>query len=152
LDALQADAAALLTKLRGIDFEGFVADLRRAATSLERAAGGVDAATGEMSGTLRAAEAAMASVGSAARALETGVTPLAADTRAAVVQLRTTLETAEAAIRHADELVDPGSPFAWQLSKTLGEVERASRAVRHLADGIERDPGALLRGRAESRR
>jgi phospholipid/cholesterol/gamma-HCH transport system substrate-binding protein len=150
--ALQADASKLLTKLQALDLDGLVGDLRRAARSLERAAGGVDAATATLPGTLRAADAAIASVGNAARAIEAGAVPLAADTRAAVVQLRSTLEGAEGAIRHVDELVDPASPLAWQLTKTLGELQSTSRALRHLAEALERDPSALVRGRAEDRR
>jgi paraquat-inducible protein B len=150
--ALQADASKLLTKLQALDLEGLVGDLRRAAGSFERAAGGIDASAAALPGTLRAADAAIASVGNAARAIEAGVAPLAADTRAAVVQLRTTLERAEAAIRHVDELVDPASPLAWQLTKTLGELQSTSRTLRHVAEGIDRDPSALVRGRAEVRR
>ncbi len=152
LAALQADASKLLTKLQALDLEGLVGDLRRAASSLEKAAAGVDAAASALPSTLRAANAAIASVGSTARAIEAGVAPLAADTRGAVVQLRTTLERAEVAIGHVDELVDPASPLAWQLTKTLDELQRTSRALRHLAEGLDRDPSALVRGRAGGRR
>jgi paraquat-inducible protein B len=150
--ALEADATKLLTKLQALDFEGLVGDLRRAALSFERAAGGVDAAAAALPSTLRAADAAIASVGNAARAIEAGVAPLTADTRAAVVQLRTTLERAESAIGHVDELVDPASPLAWQLTRTLGELQSTSRTLRHLAEELDRDPSALVRGRAEDRR
>lgn len=150
--ALQADASKLLTKLQALDLEGLVADLRRAALSFDRAAGGVATAAAAVPGALRAAGSALVSVGDAARAVEAGVTPLSADTRAAVVQLRTTLERAEAAIRHVDELVDPASPLAWQLTKTLGELQSTSRTLRHFAEGLDRDPSALVRGRAGDRR
>lgn len=150
--ALQADASKLLTKLQALDLEGLVGDLRRAATSIERAAGGVATAAAAMPGTLRAADSAIAAVGDAARAVETGVGPLSVDTRAAVVQLRATLERAEVAIRHVDALVDPASPLAWQLTRTLGDLQSTSRTLRHFAEGLERDPSALARGRAEARR
>lgn len=157
--ALQADVSKLLTKLHTLDLEGLVGDLRRAASSFDRAAGRVDAAAGTVGaaaaglpGTLRAANAAIASVESAAHAIEGGVGPLTADARAAVVQLRGTLGTAETALRHLDGLVDPASPLAWQLGKTLGELQAASRSLRHLAEGLDRDPSALVRGRAEERR
>ncbi|WP_242342837.1 MlaD family protein [Anaeromyxobacter terrae] len=152
LAALQADASKLLTKLQALDLDGLVADLRRAARSFERTAGGVDAAVAGVPSTLRAADAAIASVGRAARSIEAGVPPLTADTRAAVVQLRTTLESAESAVRHVDELVDPASPLAWQLTRTLAELQSTSRTLRNLAERLDRDPSALVRGRAEDRR
>ena len=152
LAALQADASKLLTKLEALDLEGLVGDLRRAAGAFERAAGGIAVAAEAVPGTLRSADAAMASARDAARALEAGFAPLATDARAAVVQLRATLEHGESAVRHFDELVDPGSPLAWQLTSTLVELQSTSRALRHLAEGLERDPSALVRGRAEERR
>jgi len=150
--ALQADASKLLTKLQALDLEGLFGDLRRAAASLERAAAGIGASAAGLPNTLRQADAAIASVGNAARAIEAGVAPLAEDTRAAAVQLRTTLGRAEAAIRHLDELVDPASPLAWQLRQTLGELQSTSRTLRHVAEGLDRDPSVLVRGRVEDRR
>jgi paraquat-inducible protein B len=150
--ALEADASKLLTKLQALDFEGLVGDLRRAARSFEGAAGSIDAAAERLPGTLRAADAAIASVGKAARAIEAGVTPLTAEARAAVVQLRGTLESAEGAVRHLDQLVDPASPLAWQLGQTLGELQSTSRTLRHLSEELDRDPSALVRGRAGDRR
>jgi paraquat-inducible protein B len=152
LAALQADASKLLTKLQELDLEGLVEDLRRAARSLAGAAGGVEAAAAALPGTLRAADGALAAVGSAARALRAEVAPLGADARAAVAQLRATLAAAEGALQHLDALVDPASPLAWQLGKTLTELQGASRALRHLAEALDRDPSALVRGRAEERR
>lgn len=150
--ALQADASKLLTKLQALDLEGLMAEMRRAAGSLARAADGIDASAAALPGTLRAANAAIASVGNAARAIETDVAPLAGDARAAVAQLRATLERAELALRHVDALVDPASPLAWQLTTTLGELRSTSRTLRHFAEGLDRDPSALLRGRTEAKR
>lgn len=149
--ALQADVSKLLTKLHALDLEGLVADLRRALSSIDRAAGRVDAAAAALPATLRAAGDAVASVGSAARAVEQGVPPLAADARAAAAQLRSTLERAEVALRDVHALVDPASPVAWQLSAALSELRGAGRALRHLAEDLDRDPSALVRGRAEER-
>lgn len=150
--ALQADATKLLGKLQALDLEGLLQDLRRAASAFERSASGLDTAVAALPRTLRSADAAIASVGDAARALEAGVSPLATDARAAMAQLRTTLERAEVAVRHVDELVDPASPLAWQLSATLGDLQSTSRALRHLAAELESDPSVLVRGRAEGAR
>ena len=151
LAALQADATKLLTKLQALDLEGLVRDLRRAATSLDRAAAGIGAAAAPLPATLRSADAALAAAADAARAIEANVTPLATDGRAAFAQLRSTLEGAEAAVQHLDALVDPASPIAWQLARTLGDLQTTSRALRHLTEELDRDPSALVRGRAEDR-
>ncbi len=152
LAALQADATRLVAKLQTLDLEGLVVDLRRAAGSIDRAAAGVGTAVAGVPPVLRQADAALAAAGDAARAIEAGVTPAAADARAAFVQLRTTLDRAEEAVRHVDALVDPGSPLAWQLQATLSDLQGTSRALRHFTQELDRDPTVLVRGRAEGSR
>jgi paraquat-inducible protein B len=44
------------------------------------------------------------------------------------------------------EVVDPQGTLGRQLQGVLGEIERAARSVRQLADQLSRDPGAILRG------
>jgi paraquat-inducible protein B len=150
--ALQADASKVLAKLQALDLEGLVGDLRRAAGSFERAAGAVGDAATALPETLATADAAVEAVGDAARAIEAGVGPLTTDTRAAVAQLRTTLEKAESAVRRVDALVDPASPLSWQLTATLADFQSTSRALRNFVEALDRDPSALVRGRTESRR
>ncbi len=152
LAALQADATRLLAKLQTLDLEGLVGDLRRAAGSIDRAGATFAAAASRVPETLRAADGALAAATDAARAVEAGVTPLATDARAALVQLRATLDGAEAAVRHVDALVDPASPLAWQLGRTLADLQGTSRALRRLTEELDRDPSVLVRGRAEARR
>jgi paraquat-inducible protein B len=45
------------------------------------------------------------------------------------------------------KLVDPGSPLAGQLASVLDELRNTARSVRLLADYLERNPGAIIRGR-----
>jgi paraquat-inducible protein B len=71
--------------------------------------------------------------------------------------LRTTLEETRRAVVAAERvmssaqtmLVGPDAPAQQQLRDTLQEVTRAARAVRVLADSLERHPEALIRGRTE---
>jgi paraquat-inducible protein B len=46
------------------------------------------------------------------------------------------------------QLVKPGSPLTQQLSTALQDVSAAARSVRQLADSLERNPGAIVRGRS----
>lgn len=149
--ALQANASKLLARLQALDLEGLVTELRRAVGSFDRAAGRIEQAAGTVPPTLRRADEAIVAVREAARALQAETAPLGADARAAVAQLRRTLEHAETALGHLDALVDPGAPLAWQLGAALDELRGASRAVRQLAEAVEQDPASLVRGRAELR-
>jgi len=69
------------------------------------------------------------------------------DLRDAIVELDATLVSAKAAIDNANKLVEPNSVLDQQLYETLQEVSGAARSVRVLADYLERDPEALLRGK-----
>jgi paraquat-inducible protein B len=55
---------------------------------------------------------------------------------------------APSALDSANRLIAPNSVLAADLANTLQEVSRAARAVRVLADYLERHPEALLRGKS----
>ena len=150
LEVLQADASRLFAKVQALDIEGLLSDLRRAAAAFERAGDRIERSAAALPATLRRVDEAVAVIGGAARALEGDVGPVASDARAALAQLRTTLEHTGTVVQHVSSLVDPGSPEAWQVSATLEELRAASRAVRHLAEAVERNPSEILRGRAEA--
>jgi len=72
--------------------------------------------------------------------------------------VQTTLEEARHAIASVDRLatnadttlVGPNAPAQQELRDALQEVTAAARALRVLADSIERHPESLIRGRADS--
>ena len=43
--------------------------------------------------------------------------------------------------------VEPASPLSVRLNSTLEEISNAARSVRILADYLERNPAAIVRGR-----
>jgi paraquat-inducible protein B len=53
----------------------------------------------------------------------------------------------EQTLRTVGGFVAPASPLSVRLSVTLEEISAAARSVRILADYLERNPGALIRGR-----
>ena len=61
-------------------------------------------------------------------------------TNEALDQMRTTLQSAQV-------FLDPASPLASQITSALQELTGAARSVRLLADYIERNPSALVRGK-----
>jgi paraquat-inducible protein B len=60
---------------------------------------------------------------------------------------RGTLVSARGTLTNAGNLTESNSPQLQQLGSTLQEVSRAARALRVLADYLERHPEALLRGK-----
>ena len=76
------------------------------------------------------------------RAVEIGgnVAQFTSDMRVALAKMQVTLAT-------VDGFVEPTSPLAVRLNAALEEITGAARSVRLLADYLERNPAALVRGR-----
>jgi paraquat-inducible protein B len=66
----------------------------------------------------------------------------------ALVDLRGTLAAGTQTLDTADKTIAPNSVLSNNLNETLGEVSRAMRAIRVLADYLERHPESLLRGKS----
>ena len=62
------------------------------------------------------------------------------DLQLALAQARTTLASAQL-------LLSPGSPMTHKLNATMDELTDASRSIHDLADYLQRNPSALIRGK-----
>ncbi|HVP66515.1 MAG TPA: MlaD family protein [Anaeromyxobacteraceae bacterium] len=156
LASLQADASKLLLKLQSLDLESLVADLRVAASNVGRAASTIDRAAATLGqageslpATIHDMDEALVSIRQAARTLETQVSPVAADARAALQHLGASLERVDEAVREVKGVIEPGAPIPARLEEALSELARMARSIRLLADSVERNPSELVRGRAE---
>jgi len=69
------------------------------------------------------------------------------DLRKTIAELDRTLVSARGTLDNANILVEPNSVLSQQLDSTLQEVGGAARALRLLADYLERHPEALIRGK-----
>ena len=148
LEQAQATLEDVLMKLREADLEQLLEDLTSTVAGLERLANSegltkavdsLDELTGELRETL-------ASVRSVAGTADDQIEPVAAEVRRTAEQARLLLERAEATLLHADALLDPDAPLVHELETTLAETRRSARALRELADSLERDPSAILFG------
>jgi paraquat-inducible protein B len=64
-----------------------------------------------------------------------------------LVSARGALDSGRGTLDNANKLIEPNSVLGAELGNTLQEVSRAARAVRVLADYLERHPEALIRGK-----
>lgn len=149
LAEIQADLSRAIARVMSLDLEGLVSDVRRAATSLGRAADGIDGVARSMPRAVRSMDEALVAIRDAARTLEGQVPAVAKDAREALQRLATAIEQVDRTAREVKEAVEPGAPVPARLERALDEVAAAARAFRQLAERLERDPGQLVRGRAE---
>ena len=64
-------------------------------------------------------------------------------------QVGITMKEGEGTLVSARAVIDPGSPISSELTKSLREISVAARALRLLADYLERNPRALIFGKPE---
>ncbi len=129
---LQDTLLGLARKLDRLPLEGVAGDARKSLQALQS--------------TLTTAERAVKKV-------DSDLTPQAgrtlADLSRTLSNLDKTIEAARRSLASVDGLLSDNAPLQRDVRETLREVSRAAEALRGLADYLERNPGAILRGRSE---
>ncbi|HYB98952.1 MAG TPA: MlaD family protein [Candidatus Limnocylindrales bacterium] len=157
LEAVQQKLSELMQQFEGVDLRGLVDGLKESVDGIQRIVNSpsLQAAVDNLDDTVADIRSTLGSVRQTADTLTGNIGPLrqdlslvARDFGTAARELSATLETARLALNNASSLVDPNSPLIVGINETLGELGEASRAVKRLADLIERQPGSLLRGKA----
>jgi paraquat-inducible protein B len=153
----EIDLAALAAKLEGtVDginafvtnpaFQSLPANLEdslAAVTGLSNELRGQLASSGpKLDGVLVGASATLAEV-------KSELPQLSALTQKNLDVLSNAITAFEDTMRNIDSLVAPGSATAYQLDKALRELTLASRSIQQLANLLDRQPEALLRGKQE---
>lgn len=98
----------------------------------------------ELNGTLRELQVL-------ARGINTQVTPVGNSLEKAMTSISGAAASAERVLKHADNVVAPDSQTMTDLRKAINELSNAARALRIMADYMERHPEALIKGKGEYR-
>jgi paraquat-inducible protein B len=78
--------------------------------------------------------------------------PLATTAQGAVNETRRAAESARATLEEIRTLLALDGPLAVEATRTVGDLGQAARALRDLADYIERNPNSVVFGRAKEGR
>jgi paraquat-inducible protein B len=146
LEEAQTKAARFLAKLAEYDVRALLDSLSSTASGLDRLVNApdlhdslaglppllrkLDAAAGDL-------QTVLASVRELSDNLNDPATPRAGEVLAAA---KVTLERANA-------FLQPDAPVLYQLNESLTDVSAAARALRSLAEDLERNPSVLIRGK-----
>jgi paraquat-inducible protein B len=80
--------------------------------------------------------------------LDRQIGPMTASIRVTAQNADATFKQTQATLARLDETLQPDAPLLYQANHTLVDLGEAARAIRHLAEYLERNPDAILRGRA----
>jgi paraquat-inducible protein B len=116
---------------------GSLASKPELATTLEA----LPATIESLNTTIRDVQVLMASIDSALVPMRDGVLTTAS-------QATSTMESLQVRIERVSAVLEPNSPLLIQFEEAMAELSAAGRAMRNLADYLERNPSALIRGRA----
>jgi paraquat-inducible protein B len=149
LEQVRSAAEHVMRRLDQLDVEGIVRSVTEAVDGVNRLvnAPALKATIESLPETVANVNKAIGSVRDLTTRLDTQAEPFLASlkttsdrTNEALDQMRTTLQTVQV-------FIDPTSPLASQISAALQELTGAARSVRLLADYLERNPSALVRGK-----
>jgi len=73
--------------------------------------------------------------------------PLGPELQASTRDADQALKQAQETLRSINASLSPDSPLLYQAGQSLSDISDAARAVRHLADYLDRNPDAIIRGR-----
>jgi paraquat-inducible protein B len=149
MEQAQAVAVRIFERLDKVDFNavvtqmtGMLDSIRQITTSpaLREVVANSEKTRQQLDRTLAGAQQTLATVNGQVPPLSDSLQKTSAATDAAVKQARLTLGTVQTTIQ-------PNSPINYQALQTLQDVSAAAHSIKELADYLQRNPSAIVRGR-----
>ncbi len=166
LEQAQDQVREVFTKLAKIDFNAVTLAMTRAFEGVDRLTNSpaLNASLRSLEHVMPKVDEAVVNIRRLAVTLDKNASDLSADlqqtsaaTRTALAQIEIaikqvgiTMKEAEGTMISARAAIDPDSPFAYELTKSLREISGAARSLRLLAGYLERNPRALIFGKPET--
>ncbi len=149
LAQLQERLTQALDKFEKIDFQALVTSITDAANSIKTLTGSPElkATLESLKGTVANLNQAVTSARNLLNSANSKVGPLVTDIRESSDEANKTMKETRAALVSLQQTLDPGSPLAVHLNQTLDSLTETSRSLGEFTDYLQRNPGALIRGR-----
>lgn len=151
LQSVQEDIAAVAAQIRGANVTGVVTQLSGVLARLDTTLGnaGITAVRAQLETTMALLNETLAGVNHLVASADSALSPMRADVSVTAERLRASLDSLDIAMRAMRTAVDPAAPLSVQATASLRELGDAANAMRRLAEYLERNPSALVRGRAK---
>ncbi len=139
IEQITQSATEILQNLAALPLDELIADVRRTVQGVE-----VLVDSPEMKQSVKSLDSALAGVD---KLVQRDVGPMLANLRQASASADTALEQANNLIESVDGLVGADAQLRFDLMRMVNEFSEAANSIRVLADFLEQNPDALLRGK-----
>jgi paraquat-inducible protein B len=133
----------ILTRLGELDLKALVESATGTLEALRDIAGSEEARR-----ALASLDDTLLSLRELSKLLESTIGPLGKSLQTTAQETQRLEQQLGKTLGAVQQLVQPNSPLTLQLSTALQDVSAAARSLRQLADSLERNPGAIVRGRS----
>ncbi len=149
LEWLERDVQNLMNKLTNLDVEGLVQAITDAANDIGALASGKEtrAALNDIPGTLAEVRSTLRTIQALAASADTTLETIRPRIDASSQEIEAAAEELDAMLANLRAVVEPGSPLLTKLETSLYEIGIAAAALGELADYLQQNPSALLRGK-----
>jgi paraquat-inducible protein B len=149
LEQLQERLTHALDKFEKIDFQALVVSITDAANSIKTLTGSPElkATLESLKGTIANLNQAVNSAHDLINNANSKVGPLVTDIRESSDEANKTMKETRAALVSLQQTLDPNAPLAVRLNQALDSLTETSRSLGEFTDYLQRNPGALIRGR-----
>jgi len=146
LAALPAKLGEILAQIEEVPFDSIFVDVTQTLDGLNQIA------ASDLPATLESLQEGLAAFKQFAESADQRIVTLGDDLHGVSAELTTAIRELQATLMSARAQVAPQSPLSVQLSRTLEELAAAARALRSLADYLEQNPSAIVRGKEEPKK
>ena len=149
IEALQEQATEAIAKLGQIDFKELVASLTDAADSIKQLTGSpsLKAAIDGLKQDSANLDRTLTSVRMAVDNANRKIDPLVTSVQTSSVEANATMKETRESLVEFRSMLEPDSPLYVRLSDTLDQLSDTTQALGQLADYLNRNPSALVRGK-----
>ena len=137
LEQVQQKIEAVLDKLGKIDWDAVGKSVVSTVNGLDKLVNSPDV------------QATLSTLREALARIRDAIGPLSHSTNGATKELQASLKRLQISLDRLDALTDPKAPLVSGMSGTLIDIGEAARAVKRLADDLDRDPSVLIRGKGK---
>jgi paraquat-inducible protein B len=148
-EQIQERLTKALDKFEKIDFQKLVVSITDAANSIKTLTGSPElkATLESLKGTMANLNQAITSARNILNNANSKIGPLVTDLQQNSDEADKTMKDTRAALVNLQQTLDPNSPLAVHLNQTLDSLTETSRSIGEFADYLQRNPGALVRGK-----